>query len=105
YNVDEGSRYRVGPINIEIKGDIPHMQSETKPASTDGLTAEPTTDQAKAIAEIEKLGGKVMRDTTSPGKPVVAVDFAPTEWPWKNEKFTDSGLQHLKGFAQLQSLN
>ena len=32
-------------------------------------------DQAKAIAEIEKLGGKVTVDEKSPGKPVMAVDL------------------------------
>ena len=38
--------------------------------------AEPNADQAKAIAEIEKLGGKVTVDEKSPGKPVIAVDLA-----------------------------
>ena len=36
---------------------------------------EPNADQAKAIAEIEKLGGKVTVDEKSPGKPIVRVDF------------------------------
>ena len=39
--------------------------------------AEPKADQAKAIAEIEKLGGKVTVDEKSPGKPVISVEF---EW-------------------------
>ena len=33
--------------------------------------AEPNADQAKAIAEIEKLGGKVTIDEKRPGKPVI----------------------------------
>ena len=37
--------------------------------------AEPKTDQARAIAEIEKLGGKVTVDEKSPGKPVISVDL------------------------------
>ena len=32
--------------------------------------AESNADEAKAIAEIEKLGGKVVVDRDSPGKPV-----------------------------------
>ena len=60
--------------------------------------AEPNADQAKAIAEIEKLGGKVTVDEKSPGKPVI-------EWIWRKRKVTDAGLEHLKGLTQLQSLN
>ena len=41
--------------------------------------AEPNADQAKAIAEIEKLGGKVTVDEKSPGKPVIAVDLGGNE--------------------------
>ena len=37
--------------------------------------AESNRDQAKAIAEIEKLNGKVTVDEKSPGKPVRSVDF------------------------------
>ena len=37
--------------------------------------AEPNADQAKAIAEIEKLGGKVTVDEKSPGKPVISVEW------------------------------
>ena len=97
YNVEEGSRYRVGPINIEIKGESPHMQPETKPASTDGSTAEPDTDEAIAIAEIKKLGGKITRDEKSPGKPVISVDLQGT-------KVTDAWLANLKGLTKLKSL-
>ena len=59
--------------------------------------AEPKTDEVKAIAEIEKLGGRVTRDEGSPGKPVIDVDLG-------NSQVTDAGLVHLKGLPQLQSL-
>ncbi len=60
--------------------------------------AEPNADQAKAIAEIEKLGGKVTVDEKSPGKPVIGVDLEFT-------KVTDAGLARIKDLPQLQSLN
>lgn len=59
--------------------------------------AEPNTDQAKAIAEIEKLGGRVAVDEKSPGKPVISVGLSFTET-------TDAGLVNLKGFTRLQEL-
>ena len=62
------------------------------------LSAEPNADQAKAIAEIEKLGGKVTLDETSPGKPVNVV-FLP------GNKLTDVGVAHLKVLTQLRSLD
>ncbi len=60
-----------------------------------GWAAEPNSEQAKAIAEIEKLGGKVTVDEKSPGRPAVEVDFRGT-------KVTDTGLIHLR---QLPALN
>ena len=36
-------------------------------------------DRAKAIAEIEKLGGKVTIDEENPGKPVIGVDLGATQ--------------------------
>ena len=35
--------------------------------------ADPKAEEAKAIAEIEELGGTVTRDEKSPGKPVVCL--------------------------------
>ena len=58
----------------------PGSTIESKPTPTQGLTAEPNTDQAKAIAEIEKLGGKVTVDEKSPGKPVIRVDLDQSNW-------------------------
>ncbi len=56
------------------------------------------TKQAKAIAEIEKLGGKVTVDKKSPGKPVIRVDLHGSE-------VTDAALEHVKGLTELQTLN
>lgn len=47
-------------------------KTESKPATIHRLAAEPNTGEAKAIAEIKRLGGKVAVEK-SPGKPVVDV--------------------------------
>jgi hypothetical protein len=60
--------------------------------------AEPNAEQAKAVAEIEKLGGRVKVDEKSPGKPVILVYLDGTQ-------VTDAGLEHLKGLSQLRTLN
>ena len=60
--------------------------------------AEPNADQAKAIAEIKKLGGKVTVDEKSPSKPVKSVDLAFSQ-------ATDADLERLKVFTQLQDLD
>jgi len=73
-------------------------ETESKPAPAHGLTAEPNADQAKAIAEIKKLGGKFTVDEKSPGRPVISVDLHHT-------KLTDAGLEHLKGLRQLLILD
>ena len=62
-----------------------------------GLTAKPSADQAKAIAEIEKLGGKVTLDEKSPGKPVHSVTLTGT-------KVCDAELKYLRGLSRLQNL-
>jgi hypothetical protein len=59
--------------------------------------AEPKVDEAKAIAEIEKLGGKVTRDEKSPGKLVIGVAFS-------KSKLTNAELEHLASLPHLQSL-
>ncbi|MGA2258447.1 MAG: hypothetical protein ABSG53_27605 [Thermoguttaceae bacterium] len=66
--------------------------------STLCVAAEPSADQAKAIAEIEKIGGKVTVDEKSPGKPAIEVTFWGTQ-------VTDAGLGHLNGLTKLQSLD
>ena len=62
-----------------------------------GWAAEPNVEQAKAVAEIQKLGGKITIDKNNPGKPVTAVRLMDT-------KVTDAGLEHFKGLRHLQSL-
>ena len=63
-----------------------------------GWAAEANTDQAKAIAEVKKLGGKVVVDEKSPGKAVIGVDL-------QNTKVTDAGLKHLEGLTKLRDIN
>ena len=60
--------------------------------------AEADPEQADAIAEIQKLDGKVIIDEKSLGQPVVSVDLANTD-------VTDAGLKPLIGLTKLQSLN
>ena len=96
-------------------------KTESKPAPLHRLTAEPNADQARVIAEIEKLGGKVTFDEKSPGKPVILVDLAYskvtdarlgyltglTRFKWLiliDTKVTDAGLAHLAGLTQLERL-
>jgi hypothetical protein len=60
--------------------------------------AEPNTEQAKAIAEIKELGGKVTIDEKSPDKPVISVDL-------HDSQANDVGLKQLEGLTTLQELN
>ncbi|HEV3255744.1 MAG TPA: hypothetical protein VG013_02575 [Gemmataceae bacterium] len=53
-------------------------------------------DPNQAVAEIERLGGKVGRDSAA-GSAVVAIDL-------EGAKVRDADLRHLKGFAKLQTL-
>jgi len=69
-------------------------KTESNPVPTHELTAETNTDQAKAIAEIKKLGGKVTVDEKSP---VISVELEGT-------RVSDANLASLKGLTQLQSL-
>ena len=55
-------------------------------------------DQSEAIAQIEKLGGKVVIDGQSPDKPVISVDF-------NNSHVTDAALSHLAGLTKLRVLD
>ena len=52
----------------------------------------------KAVAFVEKLGGKVTRDDKLPGKPVTTLDLVGT-------KMTDAGLKELAALKSLSSLN
>jgi beta-lactamase regulating signal transducer with metallopeptidase domain len=75
---------------------LPLFRVTTSLASSQPAEANP--EQAKAVAEIEKLGGKVSVDEKSPDKPVIGVDLDST-------KVTDTGLEHLRGLTKLQTLN
>lgn len=55
--------------------------------------------EAKAVAFVEKLGGKVERDDKVKGKPVRGVDLADCD------NVTDAGLKQLTTLKQLQSLD
>jgi Leucine-rich repeat (LRR) protein len=54
-----------------------------------GCTSRPLDEQGKAIAEIEKLGGKVDRGDTEDGVEIVNLE---------NTQITDADLEYLKGF-------
>ena len=60
--------------------------------------AGPNAEQAKAIAQIKKLGGKVVIDEKSPDKPVISVHL-------RSSQITDTGLIILEGLTTLQSLS
>jgi len=62
-----------------------------------GCTANVNPEQAKALVEIERLGGKVPFDEKSRAKSVIGVNLSGT-------KVTDAGLEHFKGLTQLQEL-
>ncbi len=87
-------------------------KTEATLAPARGLAADPNTDQAKAIAAIETLSGKV---TVDENKQVKSVDFAHGWLPWVPNnmpavrldpvRVPDAGLANLEGLRQLQSLN
>jgi len=54
--------------------------------------------EEKAVKAIEALGGRVERDETLPGRPVVSVDLDGT-------KVTDSDLKVLRELKDLQTLD
>jgi hypothetical protein len=52
----------------------------------------------KAIAAIQRVGGRITMDETATGKPVVAVDF-------RRHKILDGDLKYLESFPQLKKLD
>ncbi len=56
-----------------------------------------TADDAEAIADIMKLGGKIERDDKKPGSPVIAVDLS-------RKEVKDADLKCLQTLAELRSL-
>ena len=70
-------------------------EGEKRP-SPPSVVKGPPTGKVKAIAEIEKLGGKVLVNETS--KAVFGVDLS-------GAKVTDAGIEHLQGLTGLQWLS
>ena len=62
------------------------------------LTGAARADEASAVAALEKLGAKIKRDETKPGKPVIQVSLG-------NTAVTDAGLKELKELKQLTYLD
>ncbi len=59
--------------------------------------ADRKAEQARAIAEIRRLGGEVEVDVTRPDMPVVAVNL-------RHTRLIDASLEHLKGRTELEIL-
>ncbi len=81
-----------------------------------------SSDRSRRVAAIERMGGKVERDLTSPGVPVVSVDLrltgvadtdlAPLEdlkgirsLYLSSNRITDAGLAHLERLTNLRRLD
>jgi internalin A len=106
---------KTSAIIKELSGTVPD-----KPVSMLKLQ-DKSEQQAKAIAEIEKMGGHCSMDDNSPNKPVIAVALvgnkvtdaelehlkelnALTSLTLSRTNITDAGLEHLKGLTQLEYL-
>ena len=81
-------------------------------------------DEADAIRQIERVGGKVLRDDKTPGRPVVSVVFSPGHFPHVQQVLpavnclrslrilglfytdtTDAGLAELRELDELKQLD
>ena len=82
----------------ERTGKSQPRQQEAKPkvASKKPIEIDPAA-QERAIAAIEKVGGKVQRDETLPNKPVGIVTLS-------KPNITDAQMAHLKGMTELKKL-
>jgi Leucine-rich repeat (LRR) protein len=83
--------------NEEKAGPLGH--ADVQPASKHGQGGRAALDekQAKAIAQIERLGGKVQVEENSPDSPVYSIDFS-------NAKISDEALQNLDSLPRLKVL-
>ena len=68
-------------------------------AVSSGWAAEPNPDQAKAVAEIKRWGGKVTVDEKTPDKAVTGVDLTGIQG------LEYGGLEYLEGLTRLQTLS
>jgi beta-lactamase regulating signal transducer with metallopeptidase domain len=114
---------------VVVLGLVPWRLAATENKESDAPQSLPSTiaekqspEQAKAIVEIERLGGRVVADKGRPGSPVVFVqlpmqpevtdaalkyvaDLPNIEQVMFNwTSVTDKGLESLKGLNQLESL-
>jgi hypothetical protein len=63
------------------------------------VAADDRSDESQAIAKIEMLGGKVTRDESSPGRPMIGVSFQ------VSNKFDDGCMHTLSALRGLDSLD
>ena len=102
-------------LDVVMRKLVSHLSGPPQRSFKDELF---THEEAKAIAEIEKVGGKVIADAN---KVVISVDLNHTNvtdaWlenlsiffrlqslDLRTTKVTDAGLVNLKGLSQLESL-
>src|SRR5262245_34385352 len=78
---------------------LPALAVLLAPAAVAADTAADTAKEKAAAEEIEKLGGKVVRDDKAEGKPVVEVNL------FDNQKVKAGDLKHLRAFKQLRKLD
>ncbi|HEY4233123.1 MAG TPA: PDZ domain-containing protein [Lacipirellulaceae bacterium] len=106
-----GDRERKAEVTIRDPSGTPLVETANRP----------NREEATAIDEIQKLGGKVTIDEDAPGKPVSGVDFSDTHISddalrsveeltelraliLTQTQVTDAGLKHIEGLTQLLSL-
>jgi hypothetical protein len=63
-----------------------------------GRAAELDSARDKAVAAIQRVGGRISVDETAPGRPVIAVDF-------RRNKILDADLKALAEFPHLKKLD
>lgn len=90
---------RISPLLLVLSLPLVVAPGCTRGANPGTKTAEsPDQRQAKAVADLRRLGGSVTVDENRPEKPVVAVDLHGTG-------VSGVGLSRLSGFTDLRSLN
>jgi len=74
--------------------------AEPEPVAEEAKQSPPGPEVGRdaAIAEIEKLGGRVQYDEGNPDRTIVTVDL-------RGKQVTDAGLEHLKGLTNLRTLH
>lgn len=67
--------------------------------TTTASNADEDSDESKVVAKVELLGGRVTRDESLPGNPVIGVDFR------KSKRLNNKFLYLLKSFKHLTTLD